>query len=71
MSRTPIISYDLYQPQPIQARTRNLSTGENVQKWTRYFLLLFSDASKMLASTFGRIRLYRLRFSAKFFKEFI
>ena len=31
--------------QPIQARTRNLSTGENVQKWTSYFLL-FSDASE-------------------------
>ena len=27
---------------PIQARTRNLTTGENVQKWTRYFLLFFS-----------------------------
>ena len=26
---------------PIQARTRNLSSGENVQKWTRYFLLFF------------------------------
>ena len=26
---------------PIKARTRNLSTGENVQKWTRYFLLFF------------------------------
>ena len=26
---------------PIQARTRDLSTGENVQKWTRYFLLFF------------------------------
>ena len=26
---------------PIQARTRNLSAGENVQKWTRYFLLFF------------------------------
>ena len=27
--------------QPIQARTRNLSTGENVQKWTHFFLLFF------------------------------
>ena len=25
----------------MQARTRNLSTGENVQKWTRYFVLFF------------------------------
>ena len=25
--------------------TRNLSAGENVQKWTRVFLLFFSDAS--------------------------
>ena len=25
----------------IQASTRVLSTGENVQKWTRYFLLFF------------------------------
>ena len=48
-----------------------MSTGENVQKWTRYFLLFFSDASerqvwlnaesKILASTFGRFRLYRLK----------
>ena len=47
-----------------------MSTGKNVQKWTRYFLLFFSDASerrvslsaesKILASTFGRFRLYRL-----------
>ena len=27
---------------PIQAMTRNLSTGENVQKWTRYIILFFS-----------------------------
>ena len=47
-----------------------MSTGENVQKGTRYFLLFLSDASErrvllstesnILASTFGRFRLYRL-----------
>ena len=26
---------------PIQARTRNLSIGENVKTWTRYFLFFF------------------------------
>ena len=31
--------------EPIKTRTRNLSTGENVQKWTRYFLLLFPTRS--------------------------
>ena len=45
-------------------RTRNLSTGENVQRWTRYFLLFFStrpsdeyDTVKV-ASTFGLYRLW-------------
>ena len=48
-----------------------MSTRENVEKWTRYFLLFFSDASerrvwlsaesKILASTFGRFCLYRFR----------
>ena len=52
----------------MQARTRNLSTGEFGQKWTRYFILFFptrpsdeyDSAPKILASTFGRFCLYRL-----------
>ena len=42
--------------QPIQARTRTFSTGENVQKWTRFYLLFFSDASE------GRVENTRVHF---------
>ena len=58
-----------------------MSTGENVQKWTRYFLIFFSDASerwvwlsaesKILASTFGRFRLYRLTYKILWKKNLI
>ena len=59
--------------------TRNFSTGENVQKWTQRhhaIFFSFSDASerrvwlsaesKILASTFERFRLYRLRLTFLF-----
>ena len=40
-------------------RGKLTDTGENVKKWTRYFL---SAESKILASTFERFCPYRLKF---------
>ena len=44
-----------YHPWPIQARTRNLSTGEYVQKWTRYFLLFFLTVNLRKILQYNRI----------------
>ena len=47
---------------PIQARTRDLSTGENVQKWTRYLLLFFFRCVRATSMTQRRVENTRVHF---------